>query len=252
MDTLTSDPSQTLDHLISWAILNTTSLPASVDGVTPCDSQDGTTPDPYGPAPVLVNLSAKQAQERGLLTSGTYGHIGSTSFERSDLRSSLVNKLKQRLNTDGSILFKMTWKEKDTPSLRPVYLLRASAHPTSDNACGSWPSTTTNNHTGEGARGDGTPNLQTIAGWTTTTTRDHKDGPLCENVPVNSLLGRQVWLTGSPAQTVSGGQLRPGHSRWLMGYGIAWDFCGGTVMLSSRKSRQSSSKHTWSADLVNT
>lgn len=32
-------------------------------------------------------------------------------------------------------------------------------------------------------------------------------------------------LIGSDAQMESGGQLRPGHSRWLMGYPIAWDLC---------------------------
>jgi len=30
-------------------------------------------------------------------------------------------------------------------------------------------------------------------------------------------------LTGSTAAMPSGGQLRPGHSRWLMGYPVAWD-----------------------------
>ena len=32
-------------------------------------------------------------------------------------------------------------------------------------------------------------------------------------------------LIGSDAQMESGGQLRPAHSRWLMGYPIAWDLC---------------------------
>ena len=32
-------------------------------------------------------------------------------------------------------------------------------------------------------------------------------------------------LTGSDAGMASGGPLRPGHSRWLMGYPIAWDLC---------------------------
>jgi|ERR1700722_214346 len=32
-------------------------------------------------------------------------------------------------------------------------------------------------------------------------------------------------LTGSTAETVSGGQLRPAHSRWLIGLPLAWDAC---------------------------
>ena len=33
-----------------------------------------------------------------------------------------------------------------------------------------------------------------LAGWPTTTTRDHKDGSQCDNVPLNALLGRVAWL----------------------------------------------------------
>ena len=37
-----------------------------------------------------------------------------------------------------------------------------------------------------------------VAGWPTPPTRDHKDGPECLNVPVNALLGREVWKAGWP------------------------------------------------------
>ena len=48
-------------------------------------------------------------------------------------------------------------------------------------------------------------------------------------------------LTGSPAETASGGQLSPAHSRWLMGYPVAWDACAPTATRSSRKSPPRSS-----------
>ena len=39
---------------------------------------------------------------------------------------------------------------------------------------------------------------QSLAGWATASARDHKDGSECRAVPINALLGRQVWLAGWP------------------------------------------------------
>lgn len=82
--------------------------------------------------------------------------------------------------------------------------------------------------------------VELVTGWATPTSRDAKDGA-CQNanVPINALLGRQVFL--SPAETEKPGVLNPAFSLWLMGYPAAWASCGVRAMQSSRKSRRSSS-----------
>jgi hypothetical protein len=63
-----------------------------------------------------------------------------------------------------------------------------------------------------------------------------------------------VMLIGSSAGMESGGPLNPEHSRWLMGYPIAWGYCGAMVTRSTRKSRPPSlkrrSKNTTLIELV--
>ena len=173
-----------------------TSSQASGAGPWPSDSQDGLTTDPSGPAAAHVNLSASQAKERGLLTSGTYGRIGSILYGHCDLTPSLVSRLKQRLTTGGSTLFKMTWKEKVTPSRQSVSLLRASGLRISGNGSGSWPTPCQQDGPNGGPNQgvDRLPGMASQASWPTTATRDHKDGSQCDNVPLNALLGRVAWL----------------------------------------------------------
>lgn len=58
--------------------------------------------------------------------------------------------------------------------------------------------------------------------WSTPSTRDYKDGTVesCKNVPVNSLLGRQVHHDRQkvPKQ----GQLSPDWVEWLMNFPVRW------------------------------
>lgn len=122
---------------------NVISSPASASGHTHCAVPDGPTNDRSGPDHARVNLSHRQASLLGLTTSGTYGRHGIGSFHSVGLRSSLVNKLRAKTDSLGSTLYRLTWKERDTPSQRRICALRASAPRISDNASGSsasgWP-----------------------------------------------------------------------------------------------------------------
>ena len=127
---------------ICEATPNATSSPASASGLPRYEGPDGRTIVRYGPGVALASLSPRQAKELGLLTSGTCGPPGTGSFESMDLTLSLVSKLQIDLASSGSTLFRLTWKARATPSRRLIYALRASARRTSDNDCGSWPTTT--------------------------------------------------------------------------------------------------------------
>jgi hypothetical protein len=120
-------------------IPNVTFLQESGDGPTPSGSQDGPTIDLSGQEVAHANLSARQAKEKGLLTSGTYGRPGSGSSASVNLASSLENRLRRRLDSRGSTLFQLTWKARVTLLGRQICARRALALRISDNGYGSWP-----------------------------------------------------------------------------------------------------------------
>ena len=72
-------------------------------GLMPSDLPDGATTDLFGLVPARANLSARQAKELGLMTSGTCGQPSSTSSSSAALQSFLESKLTRRLNLDGGI-----------------------------------------------------------------------------------------------------------------------------------------------------
>lgn len=160
------------------------SSPGSGSGPLPCDAQAGPIAALFGLALVPANLSARQAKEMGLLTSGIYGPHGSTSLDSEALSSSLVSKLAAKTLIYGSTLYKLTWKPWVTPSGRSRFRLRASAPRISATASTGWPTPQTSDATGGGQakramgefrHGSNLNNFAMLTGWTTPTTRDWKD-----------------------------------------------------------------------------
>jgi len=140
-------------------------------------NQDGLTVDLFGRVVAHVSRLVPQATKKEPPTSATSGLSGSISSASAALQLSLVNKLKQQLDTAGSTLFKLTWKEKTTPAGRSVSLLRASALRTSGSDSGLWPTTLASGSRGSAGVGKRElPNAVKWIGWPTTSTRDHKGG----------------------------------------------------------------------------
>ncbi len=136
--------------MTSSHIPNVISSPELVSGHTHCEKQDGRTTGQSGQAVVRASLSARQAREKGLLTSGTYGPRSFTSSSSASLTLSLVNRLQARTDSSGSTLYKLTWKQRTTPQQHLIYALRASVHRTSDRDSTGWPTPTANDYKGSG------------------------------------------------------------------------------------------------------
>lgn len=120
------------DLMTSEAMPRSISSPELASGPMPCAAPDGEMIGPSGHGANLASLSARQAKEKGLLTSGIFAHTSTISSASAALRDALENRLRARTASLGSTLFNLTWKERITPSQRSIYALRASARRTSD------------------------------------------------------------------------------------------------------------------------
>lgn len=208
---------------------NVTSSPGSASGPTPSVSSDGLTISQSGRAPVRASLSARQAKEMGLLTSGTFGPLSSISSASADLSMSLANRLQVVTQTRGSTLYRLTWKEWDTPSGLCRLRQRASVRRTSESGPTGWPSPLASNIKNcyqdwkkvmarkEAVR---QPNLQdfaVLAAWTTPTSRDWKDtsGMTAKRDGKDRLdqLPRQAFMTGWPTPTATNNDRSPSVER---------------------------------------
>ena len=108
-------------------------------GVTPSVALASRMALRFGPEAAPANLSARQAQEAGWMTSGTCGPTGSISSEQRARHASMESRLRARTASVGSTLYRLTWKERATPSGRSIPALRAVGRRTSAKDSGSAP-----------------------------------------------------------------------------------------------------------------
>jgi hypothetical protein len=198
---------------------NATSSPESGAGVTPSDLRAGQTTDLAGPEVARANPTPRQAKERGLLTSGTYGPPSSTWRNQGDLSSCLASKLRRQLDTDGLTSLKTTFRELITNSGQSVCQLAASVPDISGKEFISWPTISAR----EG--------------------RDWSRAKILASLDKCDGLAKRICSLSPEALSqnpICG--LNPYFAAAWMGYPPEWNDCAVTVTLSSRKSRQPSSK----------
>lgn len=221
-----------MSHLETYpGMTSAISLQESEAGAWPSNSQD-TRISGVGQEAARAPASPLRGRDLALrtLVEGS-GRNSTASSGSAALQSSLESRLKTQLSSDGSTVFKLTWKRKVTPSGRRYCLLRASGHRTS--AIGS-----------SGGQGS----------WVTPNARDWKDSANPLVVSRRMASGRQLSVSdqvilafgtmpsGSPALTgnAAPSRLIPRFSLWLMGYPTGWASCGERATPSSRRLRRSS------------
>ena len=122
-----------------WDTDRSTSSQESACGRSHCDSPACQTKLRSGPPPAHANLSARQASEAGLLTSGTSGLRHSTSSGTAGPESSWESRLRHLTDSLGSTLYSLTWKRRVTPQGRSICALRASVRRIFDSGYIGWP-----------------------------------------------------------------------------------------------------------------
>lgn len=196
---------------------------ASAAGLTHSGLQDGPTIKQSGQDLAPASLSLLPANKQAPQTNDISGQNGSGSSASVALAQYLASKLQARLDTDGSILFRMTWKQKVTPAGRSYFQLVASARSTSDSDCGSWATPTSNQPGGtseaflERKRNNGkmgvslTDLSMQAASWCSPSARDWKDSPGQSQTGVNPDGSQRTRLDQLPRQVQLANWRSPQH-----------------------------------------
>ncbi len=199
-----------------------TSLLELVDGLMRSDLLDGRMSEEFGPDPVPVNRGAMPTYGRVAAKAtpirGIFGQPGFGSSRSAVLQSSLVNRLRVRLDAVGSTKCSATWNHWTTPAGRSVCQRAVSELIMVGVGYGGWP---------------------------TPAARDGKDisrsNAFLSQILRHSPSMATRWLSlGRPWQVITAVYCL------AMGYPSSWNETRlkATAMPSSRKSRKSSSKPT--------
>lgn len=208
---------KTFHQVTWWDTLSVIFLQELGDGLMHLNSPVGLATDMCGRLVALANLSARQAKEKGLMMSGTYGLLSSTSSASENLTRCLGNKLQKNMASRGLMVFRVTWKQSTTPSGQRLQVQQVAVLPTSDSGYTSWP----------------TPSARDFRSDSSKKTDEeiYSNGGK-SGKPLPRIIRKHLGLTpyGNKARMAYGDQPNPEFVCWLMGYKTAWVRLGALVM----------------------
>ena len=230
---------------ISKDLPSVTSSQVSEGGAEHLSLQDGNQTDLFGQGhPHVSRLAQQEVGRENRTPNDIYGRSSSISLRSADLQQSLGSKLAQLSDMDGSTIYRLTLKQKTTPQQRSYFHLAASVRRTNENASSSWPTPVAADVRDRGKFDD--PSVQrrikikktielSMLVASVAPYRHAKKSPKAQEIAVSG-----TTLQSSTVETASNVpyQLNPRFSLWLMGYPIAWAYCGERATQSSRKQRQ--------------
>lgn len=225
-------------------------------GRTPYSSLDGQPKGRSGPDRVHASPIPLLESKRAIKTKEISGPRSSGSSASVVLTAYLVSRLKTRLATVGSMEYRQTWRGRVTPLGIAYWAHTASAHPTSGSVSTGWPSPKAKdgrewspNSKPHQASGHGLGAVAQMAGWgsprSSETVRHRSEEALAKAKQRGGSVALEDQVHGVisnsfHAGTGNRGALNPEHSRWLMGFPVAWGSCGATAMQSFLKLRRNS------------
>ena len=171
-------------------------------------------PSLFGPEVVPANRFRVPVNDSVRETNGTSGQNFTVSSASVDLQSSLASKLRQAMDVNGSMEYRLTWKKWTMPSRRRICALRALARPTSDNVCSGWPTPRTTVRGRDGRqkeRGAGGLSLEDVSamasGWVTPSASDGERGGTITDDMTGASLTQLAQLAGwaTPNASAPGG-----------------------------------------------
>jgi len=191
-------------------------------GRLPSDGQEPKTSKMSGPDHVPVSRFRSLDSKKAMPTNDTSGPLFTASSPSASLQSSLENRLRQRMDVNGSPECVLIWNQWDMPAGPPICRLAASVRRTAETGFGLLPTPSASEHKDHAQ-------AKTLA------TLEHREkgggGRLARRICGNSTTLRYN------EDRVG---LNPSFACWMMGYPPKWENCAPTAMPSSRKSQRNS------------